>query len=137
LSPLEVGDSGYVIFRCHNATLADDSIDFVNMTLGKSVLDDTSERPRVLSLDEITLIFALFGTGNCRIMEIFLEQDGRIVVDMSSFNRESALGPRLVTVVESKLSRVLFAKARVTTVEGEVGKILRHVEGLQVHVAKQ
>jgi hypothetical protein len=63
LSPLEIGDSGKVVVCCCNSISVDDSIDFVDMALRESVLDNAAERPRILSLDKVALIFTLFGTG--------------------------------------------------------------------------
>lgn len=63
-------------------------------------------------------------------MHVLLEQDRRIVVDMSSINAEmSMLKFRLVPVIESVEARVLLLLSRITAIEGEVGHILRsHVE---------
>jgi hypothetical protein len=63
LSPLEVGDSGKVVVCCCNSISFDDSIDFMDVALRESVLDNAAERPRILSLDKVALIFALFGAG--------------------------------------------------------------------------
>jgi hypothetical protein len=63
------------IVSCCDLVAINDSIDFMDMAFGESVLDDAAERPRVLSLDQVALVFTLFGTGNFRIVKVLLEQD--------------------------------------------------------------
>ena len=122
LSPLEIGDGGSVVVSGHNRSVVHDRIDFMYMALGESVLDDAAERPRVLSVDRVPLVGTLFGTCNLRIVEVLLEQDGRIVVDLSLLNGKAVTAHILVmTMFERVLVWVLLAKARVTAIEGEVG----------------
>jgi hypothetical protein len=124
LSPLEVGDSGKVVVGCYHSVSVDYSINFMDMALGESILDNATERPRILPLDEVALIFTLFSTGNLRIVKVLLEQDRSVVVDLRSLNAEAMGDFRLMAMIESVLSWVLLPHTRVTTIEGEVGKVL-------------
>jgi hypothetical protein len=129
LSPFEIGDSGVIIVSGRDGIFANDSIDFVHMALRKSVLDDTAQRPRILPIDHVTLVLALFSTGNLRIVEIFLEEDGRVVVDVSLLNGEATLLTLHVAMFESISSGVLLGRdTGISTIEGEVSKILSHVD---------
>ena len=133
LSPLEVGDGGEVVVGGHNVPVANDSVDLVDMALRESVLDDAAERPRSLAVDHVALVRPLFGSSQGCVVEVLLEEDFAVVVDLSGLDVELALlvATTLVTMIESKQSRVLLTHPRVTPIEGEVGKILAsHVEWL-------
>jgi hypothetical protein len=95
----------------------------MDMAFGESVLDDTAERPRFLSLDEVALVGMLFSASDFRIVKVLLEQDRSVIVDLSGLNTEAIPVTAFMAMVESVLVRVLLT--RVTTVEGEIGKILR------------
>lgn len=78
-------------------------------------------------LDEVAFVLALFGTGDLRVMEVFLEHDFRIIVNLSGLDVEGLPVPGFMTVIKSVLVRVLLT--RVTAIEGEVGEVLRgHVD---------
>jgi hypothetical protein len=107
---------------CHGITV-NDSINLMDMAFRETILDDAAERPRLLALDEVTLILALFGTGDLRVVEVLLEHDLRVIVDLSGLDVEVLPVLRFMTVIESVLIRVLLT--RVTAIEGEVGEVLR------------
>lgn len=123
LSPFKVGDSGNVTVGRFDLVSINNSIDFVDMALGEAILDDAAERPRLLSLDEVALVGMLFSAGDFRIVKVLLEQDRSVIVDLSGLNTEAIPVTAFMAMVESVLVRVLLT--RVTTVEGEIGKILR------------
>ena len=75
MSPLQIGDGRPIIVGCRNLVAINDSVDFVDVALGESVLDDAAEGPRVFALDQVALIFTLFGTGNLSIMKVLLKEN--------------------------------------------------------------
>lgn len=113
----------------HNLAIFHDSVDFVLVTLGEPILDESTERKGLLARDLGTLVGALLSASNLSVMKILLEQNVWVVVDVSSLDIESAvLQSSFVAVVESILAGVLLSHAWVTTVEGEVREV-RHRSG--------
>lgn len=128
LSPFKIGDTGMVVMSSRDGAIRHNCVHFMNMAFGESVLDDTAEGPRILSLDQIALILSLFSSSNGSIVKVLLKENRRIVVNLSGLDAEAFLDTSFVAVVESELSGVLL-HPRITSIQSEIGEVLScHVD---------
>ena len=109
-----------------NLVALHNSIDLMLMTLREPTLDKSTKREWLVTLDSALLIYTLFRARDARIVQVFLEQNVRVVVDLRSLDSEAIRKAGFMSMVERILVWVLLLPlTRVAAVEGEIGEV-RH-----------
>lgn len=102
----------------------------VFLSLGEAVLDHAAEREASLALDLPPFFKVLLSSsGDFSVVEVFFEENGRVIVDLRGLDGEGLPVPdvKLRALIEGNLRWVLLT--RVAAIKGEVGEILTcHVE---------